>query len=50
MQIKDEKQALLVSLPKDKDKRGGKNEPIYLIPEFCVITGLSLLFSDNFKA
>jgi hypothetical protein len=39
IKIRDKKQPLLVSLPKEKDKRGGINGPIYLIPELCCITG-----------
>ena len=39
IKIKDHKQPLLVSLPKDRDKRGGRTQLIYLIPELCAITG-----------
>ena len=42
--IQDKGQPILISLPKEKDKRGGRNQPIYLIPELCVITGIKGFF------
>ena len=37
------KQPLLISNPKAKDKRGGNDKPIRLIPELCSLTGIILL-------
>jgi len=39
--IRDSKQPLLVSRPKDRDRRGGQTGPILLIPELCYMTGLT---------
>uniref|UniRef100_A0A224YID3 Aubergine n=1 Tax=Rhipicephalus zambeziensis TaxID=60191 RepID=A0A224YID3_9ACAR len=39
--IRDAKQPLLVCRPKEKDLRAGRNENIYLVPELCVLTGLT---------
>ncbi|KAH6929130.1 hypothetical protein HPB50_023840 [Hyalomma asiaticum] len=39
--IKDVKQPLLVCRPKEKDLRAGRTDNIYLIPELCVLTGLT---------
>ena len=39
--IRDHAQPLLVSRPKDKDRRGGRSGPILLIPELCFMTGLT---------
>ena len=35
----DEKLPLLLSKPKDKDRKRGASGNIYLLPEFCSITG-----------
>lgn len=35
----DDKQPMLVSRPKDKDRKRGMSGPILLVPEFCSITG-----------
>ena len=37
--IKDSKQPMLVSKPKEKDRRGGRTQLLYLIPELCFMTG-----------
>jgi aubergine len=43
-QIKNLSQPLLVSRPKEKDKRAGQKTDILLIPEFCALTGLKIYF------
>ncbi|XP_022105120.1 piwi-like protein 1 [Acanthaster planci] len=40
-EIADKEQPLLVSIPKKKDQRRGMTGPIHLIPELCMLTGLS---------
>jgi aubergine-like protein len=49
--IRDDRQPLLVSNPKAKDKRGGISEPIRLVPELCALTGTILLkdFAKDFS-
>ncbi|XP_050023605.1 piwi-like protein 1 [Dermacentor andersoni] len=39
--IRDARQPLLVCRPKEKDLRAGRTENIYLVPELCVLTGLT---------
>jgi len=39
--VTDPKQPLLVSKPKDRDRRGGMTGPILLVPELCFMTGLT---------
>ncbi|XP_038059144.1 piwi-like protein 1 [Patiria miniata] len=39
--ITDMEQPLLISRPKKKDERRGMTGPIHLIPELCMLTGLS---------
>ena len=39
--IRERNQPLLVSIPKDKDRRRGDNRPVKLIPELCLMTGES---------
>lgn len=39
--IKDVSQPMLVSLPKKKDFHRGSNQPIFLVPEICQMTGLN---------
>jgi aubergine-like protein len=48
LDVKDLKQPLLVSKPRDKDKRRGMSGNILLLPEFCSITGLSEQIRANF--
>lgn len=38
--IKDDNQPLLISKAKDKQLRGGRDQLVWLVPEFCIITGL----------
>lgn len=47
--VKDDKQPLLISRPKEKDRKRGMSGPILLLPEFCVITGLSDEIRANFS-
>lgn len=39
--IRDLNQPLLVCRPKEKDLRAGRTQNIYLVPELCVMTGLT---------
>ncbi|XP_077488732.1 piwi-like protein 1 [Amblyomma americanum] len=39
--IRDMRQPLLVCRPKEKDLRAGRTQNIYLVPELCVLTGLT---------
>merc|ERR1712131_931 len=47
--IRDQKQPLLVSLPKIRDERSGESGPIYLVPELCFMSGLSEEQRANFQ-
>lgn len=47
--IRDKKQPMLVSNPKARDKRDGRNQLIYLIPELCRATGLTDKMRSNFQ-
>ena len=47
--VTDEKQPLLISNPTKRDIRRGMTTPIKLLPEFCVITGLSDEIRQNFQ-
>ena len=38
--ITDDRQMLLVVKPSKRDKKLGDDQPIYLIPELCPVTGL----------
>lgn len=43
IKIRNLQQPLLVSLPKEKDKKRGQDTPILLVPELCLLTGTILL-------
>ena len=43
------KQPLLISMPKERDIRGGRAEPVSLIPELCFMTGLADEQRNNYK-
>ena len=45
--VTDDLQPLLVSRPKEKDRKRGMSGPILLLPEFCVITGKNQNVSHN---
>jgi len=47
--VTDLQQPLLISRPKEKDRKRGMAGPILLLPEFCVITGLSDEIRANFS-
>nr|XP_040582530.1 protein piwi-like isoform X2 [Lepeophtheirus salmonis]XP_040582535.1 protein piwi-like isoform X3 [Lepeophtheirus salmonis] len=49
VKVTDVKQPLLVSIPKDRDRRGGIKGPINLIPELCQVTGQSDEIRSNFR-
>ena len=49
IKLKDPKQPLLISMPKAKDKRAGMTEPIKLIPELCLMTGLTDRQRNDFR-
>ncbi|XP_075154889.1 piwi like RNA-mediated gene silencing protein aubergine [Haematobia irritans] len=49
IQIRDQKQPLLVSRPTEKNIRGGQDEFIMLIPEICRATGITDAMRSNFK-
>lgn len=39
--IQDDHQPLLVVQPNERQRRGGQDQPIMLIPELCIMTGLT---------
>lgn len=41
VQVRNESQPLLVSRPSRRDMNRGDDQPIYLIPELCGMTGLT---------
>ncbi|XP_014672865.1 PREDICTED: piwi-like protein 1 isoform X2 [Priapulus caudatus] len=47
--IHDAKQPLLISNATKKDRRAGRTEPYKLIPELCIMTGLSEDARSNFQ-
>nr|AGJ83331.1 piwi [Oncopeltus fasciatus] len=47
--IRELRQPLLISRPKARDLRGGRNQNIVLIPELCNMTGLSNEMRTNFQ-
>lgn len=49
LQVKDLKQPLLISMPKDKDRRRGDMQAVKIIPEFTQMTGLTDEQRANFK-
>lgn len=40
IEIKDDRQPILISQPRAREVRGGVAQPAWLIPELCRITGL----------
>lgn len=49
LQIKDPKQPMLVSNPKARDVRAGKDQAVILVPELCRATGMTDKMRANFK-
>lgn len=49
LSVTDWEQPLLVSRPKARDTHRGQQGPIWLIPEFCQMTGLSNEHRNNFQ-
>lgn len=49
VEINDPNQPLLVSNPKASDIRGGRNEPVLLVPELCFTTGLTDSMRSDFN-
>lgn len=47
--INDPSQPLLTSLPSERDKRRGQTTAISLVPELCVITGVSDKMREDFR-
>ena len=47
--IEDGDQPLLVSMPKLKERRGGNDGPVFLVPELCFMTGLTDEQRANFR-
>nr|QQA03725.1 Piwi protein [Apostichopus japonicus] len=47
--ITDPTQPLLMSLPRSKDVQGEERKPILLIPELCLMTGISEEMRSNFS-
>lgn len=39
--IQDQRQPLLVCMPSARDRRAGHDNPIYLVPELCTMTGVT---------
>ncbi|KAG5680052.1 hypothetical protein PVAND_009583 [Polypedilum vanderplanki] len=48
IKLKDLNQPLLISNPKARNIRGGHTDPVILIPELCVATGLTDAMRTNF--
>lgn len=47
--IRDPRQPLLISNPRDKELRGGQRQPAWLVPELCRITGLNQEQRSNMR-
>ncbi|XP_074600313.1 piwi-like protein Siwi [Brevipalpus obovatus] len=39
--IREPRQPMLVVMPSTRDKRAGRTDPIYLVPELCTLTGVT---------
>ncbi|ESO08140.1 hypothetical protein HELRODRAFT_75625, partial [Helobdella robusta] len=46
----DDTQPLLLSVPSRREKRAGQDGPICLIPELCIVTGISDEIKSNFHS
>jgi len=49
LSVRNASQPMLVSLPSRRDKNRGDDQPVYLIPELCGMTGLSDDQKKNFN-
>ena len=49
MTVKDMDQPLLISMPKDKDRRRGDMKAVKIIPEFAQMTGFTEAQRNNYK-
>lgn len=49
LKISDRQQPLLISMPKSKEQTKGQKQPICLVPELCLLTGLSEQVRTNFR-
>lgn len=49
IRITDKNQPMLVSMPKDRDRRGGRTDPVLIPPEMCIMTGLTDEQRSNFN-
>lgn len=49
MKIYDLDQPLLVNLTKPRERRDGKPEYVYLVPELCRLTGMTEEMRGNFS-
>ncbi|XP_074601986.1 piwi-like protein 1 [Brevipalpus obovatus] len=47
--IRDERQPLLLVKPTERQRRGGEDKPIMLIPELCLMTGLTDQMRSDFN-
>lgn len=47
--IRDHKQPLLVTKAKAKDRRGGQSDISLLVPELCLLTGITDQEKNNFQ-
>lgn len=47
--IRDARQPLLISNPKERELRGGQRQPAWLVPELCRITGLDMDQRGNMR-
>lgn len=47
--VRDLQQPMLVSRPKKKDQREGAPELLYLLPELCIMTGITDEMRNNFS-
>lgn len=49
IKIRDRKQPMLISNPKARDVRAGRDQLLFLVPELCNATGLTDKMRNNFQ-